>query len=157
MSFKKIKLMTGGFTIVDIDDYYKYKDYNWTKRGGNYAGRVFHMKGKQKTILLHREILNAKPGQLVDHINGDPLDNRKSNLRFCTRSKNAMNCKIHKHNTSGYKGVSRCGKKWRAYIVKNNKQKHIGIFKTKEEAAKAYNQEALRLFGEFAKINEVSE
>ncbi|MCF1193472.1 hypothetical protein LRR18_17920, partial [Mangrovimonas sp. AS39] len=79
------------------------------------------------------------------------------NLRFCDKSKNAMNCKIHKHNTSGYKGVcwhKQCNK-WRAYIVLKDKQKSLGLFECKHEAAEAYNKAALTFFGEFAKLNKI--
>lgn len=106
---------------------------------------------------MHRLIMNAQNGQMIDHINGNVLDNRKENLRLCNKSTNAMNCKVHKHNTSGYKGVAwhKQMKKWRAYIVINDKQKSLGLYKTKEEAAKAYNKAALELFGEFAKVNKI--
>ena len=108
---------------------------------------------------MHRELLNAPKHIMVDHINRNTYDNQKLNLRFATKAQNAMNCKVHKHNTSGYKGVSRHKQmnSWRAYIVKNNKQIHIGLFKTLKEAALAYNKKALKIFGQFANINLIKE
>ena len=153
-TYKKIKLMTGGYTLLDNEDWKTYSDKKWTIRSG-YAGHVFHKNNKQTTLLLHRLIMEAKQGQLVDHINRDKLDNRRANLRFANRSENAANCKVHAHNTSGYKGVSKSGKKWRAYIVLNDKQIYIGTFSKKEDAALAYNERALQIFGQFANINEV--
>jgi len=151
---KKIKLTNGEYTLVDKEDYNYLKNFKWLKRS-NYVGYVKQKNKKQTTILMHRLIMNAKKGEIIDHINRNPLDNRKKNLRLSNKSKNAANCKIHKHNTSGYKGVSKYRNKFKAYIVKNNKQIHIGCFYTKKEAAIAYNKKALELFGKHANLNEV--
>ena len=111
---------------------------------------------------MHRIIANAKEGESVDHVNGNPLDNRKENLRVCTMSQNLANQKLRKDSTSGFKGVSKNQSKtnpWRAYINrkdgKKTKQYHLGLFKTPEEAARAYNEKAKELFGDFAKLNKV--
>ena len=77
---------------------------------------------------LHRFVLKAKKGENVDHINGNKLDNRKENLRKCTRSQNFANRKKYTNNTSGYKGVSKHGNKWQADIQINGKSKYLGIF-----------------------------
>lgn len=95
--------------------------------------------------------------KLVDHINGDPFDNRIENLREATASENGGNRrKINDSLTSKYKGVSlnKTGK-WRAQIVLNYRKLYLGLFDTQIEAAKAYNKAALELFGEFAKVNEI--
>ena len=144
------------FAIIDDEDFELVNKYTWSIGTYGYARRnIYISKGKTTAISMHRLIMNAQKGQMVDHINGDKLDNRKSNLRFCNKAKNAMNCKVHKHNTSGYKGVAwhKQAKKWRAYIVLNDKQKSLGVFNSKEEAALAYNKAAIELFGEFAKVN----
>lgn len=155
---KEIKILNKNIKVkVDNSDFEYLNQFIWYIRGLNYAGRVEWKNNISKTILMHREIMKAKPGELLDHVNKDTLDNRKKNLRFCSRSTNAMNCKIHKHNTSGYKGVSKFNNKWRAYIVKNNKQIYIGLFESKEKAAKAYNKKAKELFKEFASINKIGE
>ena len=144
------------YILFDDEDSLLVNTYTWSIDSNGYARHnIYISKGKVKRLALHRFILNAQHGEMVDHINGNKLDNRKSNLRLCTSSTNAANCKVHKHNTSGYKGVSRSGKRWRAYIVKNDKQIHLGCFKTKESAAEAYNKKAVELFGEFAKVNKL--
>ena len=102
--------------------------------------------------------MNGKiPNCDVDHINGLKHDNRWSNLRKCTKSQNSMNIKIRSDNKSGYKGVAwhtRAGK-WVVTIAINKKNKHLGLFKCKHEAAKIYNDAAVRYFGEFAWLNEI--
>ena len=104
---------------------------------------------------MHRFIMKPKSNEYVDHINGDKLDNRKENLRICTKKENQRNQKVRKDNTSGYKGVAlMAGKYWRAYITSGgSRQKHLGNFKTKEEAARAYDEKAKEYFGEFARLN----
>ena len=91
----------------------------------------------------------------TDHINGDGLDNRKQNLRTCTHTENMRNRGKSKNNTSGFKGVSwhKRGKTWDAKIAHNKKLMHIGSFKDKEVAAKAYDRKAIELHGKFAKLN----
>jgi hypothetical protein len=95
------------------------------------------------------------PGFETDHINGDSLDNRKGNLRTCTMEQNKRNRRTGKNNTSGYKGVQWCkrSKKWKAGIMVNRKAIHIGLYQTKEAAAKMYNEAAIKHHGQFAKLN----
>lgn len=108
--------------------------------------------------MMHRLIMEAKQQQKVDHINGDGLDNRKENLRFATTSENAMNKCSTKNKSSSYKGVSwyKRYKKWQAQIKFKGKSIYIGIFDTEIEAAKAYDNKAKELFGEFAKLNNIN-
>ena len=93
----------------------------------------------------------------VDHRNGNKLDNRKSNLRICSRSENQMNRGKQKNNTSGFKGVSqiKMNQKWVAYIKVNYKRIYIGCFLKKVDAARAYNMAALKYHGEFGLLNKV--
>jgi hypothetical protein len=93
----------------------------------------------------------------VDHINGNPLDNRKENLRICTHKQNGKNYSIPNNNTSGYKGVRwhKRDKIWEAFITVECKQRYLGRFKDIKDAVKCYNQNAIILYGEFAKLNEV--
>ena len=107
------------------------------------------------TVPLHRHITNCPKGMHVDHINGNVLDNRLSNLRICTPSQNQANSKLPKNNTSGYKGVSKNGDGWKAKIRVDYAYYYLGTFLTKEEAARAYNAAAIKYFGEFARLNEV--
>ena len=99
--------------------------------------------------------MNAPDGMEVDHINGNGLDNRKANLRLCTRAQNQMNSIKRTGKSSIFKGVSwhKNAWKWRANIKINQKDIHIGYFDTELEAAEAYDIEAIRLFGSFAKTN----
>ena len=103
---------------------------------------------------MHRSVLNPGLGKQVDHINRNKLDNRFANLRICSPSQNNWNCGVkRKNNTSGFKGVSKYKKKWVATIQANREHIHIGYFKNKVKAAKAYNQAALKYHGEFAGLN----
>jgi hypothetical protein len=94
----------------------------------------------------------------IDHINKNRLDNRKKNLRFCTRSENLYNKTTNKNNTSGYKGVvwDNQRRKWCASISIERRRINLGFFQNKEEAAKVYNEAALKYHGEFASVNDIS-
>lgn len=149
----------GMYVLVDTDDYEKFKGMTWWLFAGKYAACVLYPDGKKKYEYMHRMIANPSEGYLVDHINGDTLDNRKCNLRVVTKAQNSMNSGVNSANTSGYKGVSlfKRTNRWRAYIILNDVNYHIGYFDCKHEAAKAYNKKALELFGEYAKLNEIKE
>lgn len=113
--------------------------------------------------LMHRVLMNAKPGQIVDHVNGNSLDNRRNNLRFCTHAENMCNRRAEKVGRKkiqdhGFKGIIKNGKKnlakpWIALIAKASKQYYSSYYATPEEAAKAYDELALKLHGEFARLN----
>jgi hypothetical protein len=106
-------------------------------------------------VYLHRLLMNAVQTQQVDHANGNSLDNRRENLRFCTSSQNSQNRR--RTSTSGFKGVSLKprykSKPWEANIKVAGKLKYLGRFQTPEEAAKAYDSAARDMFGEFAHTN----
>lgn len=154
--------------IVDDEDYEILGNKNWyaEPKGINvYVYRKLNQveKSGRKTrrISLHRFIMNAPDGMEVDHINGNGLDNRRENLRICTRSENAKNIRKHKGvHSSIYKGVRwySITKRWHAQIsdvTKDGKRtvKSIGYFDDETEAAKAYDIWAHRLHGEFASPN----
>lgn len=106
-------------------------------------------------VAMHREIAGAPDGKVVDHINGDPLDNRRENLRVCTQQQNLWNGKAHRDGSSKYRGVSwnaRKGK-WRVQI----QGKTLGFYDDEDFAASVYNAEAAARFGAFAKPNVVRE
>ncbi len=151
---KTINLTQGKVTIVDDDVYAEQCYHKWCLDGtGRYANRSVGTRITHKAIFLHRLILNAQPGDICDHINGDTLDNRRENLRLVTKSQNSQNRVRQSNNTSGYKGVSWCQGKWQAYIKVNGKKIHLGTFSTPEEAARAYDAAAIKYFGKFAVLN----
>lgn len=116
-----------------------------------YLGKI-NDKWKWKHVYLHRILLNAKKGQYVDHINGNPLDNRRSNLRICTNQQNTSNSKIRSNNKTGVKGVRYCKGKYIAQINIGGKSKYLGTFKTLEEGKLCYDNKAKEIHKEFRRI-----
>lgn len=152
--FKRIQLTKGYFTLVDIDIYEKIKDIKWyvcESKGYNYAQTS---KKSKKTWLSHF-IMNPPKCMLVDHINHDTLDNRRENLRICTKKENQQNYHLPVNNTSGYKGVClrKLTGKWLCQIKNNGRFIYLGYFDNKIDAAKVYDKKAKELFGEFACLN----
>ncbi len=122
----------------------------------NNGYRIITFNGKKH--LAHRLIFLMSLGYMpkyVDHINGNKLDNRDTNLRECTAIQNCSNRGTGKNNTSGYKGVTwdKSRNKWKASIKVNYKLRNLGRFISKRDAARAYNAAALELHGLFAKLN----
>jgi hypothetical protein len=145
-----------GYNIqIDNEDAERIMAYSWwVSSAPEIDGHVlcFSTKVGRKIIKLHRFIMGDPVGYIVDHRDGNRLDNRKQNLRICRLGDNNRNLGIICRNTSGYKGVSFCKKcgKYRAYIhLASGHQKHLGFFDTAEEAALVYEQKARELFGEY--------
>lgn len=154
---KQIPLTQGKFALVDDEDFEELSKHKWYAnkiRWIFYAVRNIGTRPNRKAILMHRQIMNAKKGQEIDHRNGDGLYNRKSNLRFCTTKQNQHNQKSQ-IGSSRFKGVSwsKNNKKWLARIGFNYHQKYLGLFDNEIEAAKSYDQKAEEMFGEFANLN----
>lgn len=149
-----ISLNKGLFAIVDREDYESISKYHWYVTADGYAKHTFRSPDKpDKSILMHRYIMKTPQDLLTDHINGDKLDNRKSNLRFATPLQNAANRKMVTSNTSGYVGVDkRPYGKWRASIKINKKSFHIGNFDSPDIAHAAYLEKAKEIHGEFVRL-----
>ena len=177
--FRKIPLTQGRYAIVDPDDYPRLAKYKWRIcKGKNtlYAERSIRLpSGRYSRILMHRQILEnlhviskthdskliahnshrrTGDGIVIDHINRRGLDNRRANLRLATVAQNAWNSK-KRNSRSGYKGVWYARDKclWRAAIVCNRRRIHLGYFRDKHAAARAYDKAARTHFGEYAVLN----
>jgi hypothetical protein len=146
---KKIKVGRNHYAIVDEDIYEYLNKFKWHYKEG-YA---------TATVRMHRLIIPVNNGEIIDHINHDRLDNRKTNLRACKRINNGWNRSINKNNKSGYKGVywDKKAKKWKAQIAFCKKKLNLGRYFDKISAATAYNISAKKLFGKFANINVLGE
>ena len=132
--------------IIDIDDIEKCSLYKWSYKKDNKYVKNGHAG------YLHRYIMEYPENMVVDHINGNKLDNRKSNLRICTDQQNKMNHKTYSNNSAGYPGVSWHKKsgKWRARIQVQGKDIHLGFFDVLEDAIHVRHQAEIDYFGEFA-------
>lgn len=140
-------------TVIDDDSYEKVKHWVWRLNKYGYVSR----REKDKRIFLHREIMQTPEGYITDHINGNKLDNLKSNLRVATDRENVWNQGIRSDNSSGYRGVyfRKDRKRWSAEIKKDGKKYALGCYSSAEMAAKAYNTKAKELFGEYARLNSI--
>jgi len=151
---KLIPLTQGKFAIVDPEDYDELSRYKWTAaKSPNTFYAVRSVRRRQ--IRMHRLITDAPKGLVVDHRNHNGLDNRKQNLRLCTRPENARNQRPQTNRSSKYKGVCwhKNQKKWLARVYSNGVTYHLGSFKSEIAAAKAYDKKAKELFGEYACLN----
>lgn len=152
---KEIKLISRGkefYTKVDDDMYDALSSRRWRVHYNN--GKYYSVEGySPKMSLMHRIITNCPNGMVVDHINGDTLDNRSCNIRVCTQRENAQNRGIQKNNKSGLIGVRKEGSRWIASAKVDYKAKWIGSFQTKKEAAIAYNNFIKESRGEYANLN----
>jgi hypothetical protein len=157
--FRKIDLGEGEFTILDAEDYYRFGNGKWSL-GGNekkfYAVRgVKNEKGEINIVRLHRQILAPPDGVLVDHRNGNSLDNRRENLRIATPSQNMQNRCKRANTTSRFVGVwfVKNKRRWESRIVYQGKRIFLGRFISEIDAAKAYDRAAIKYHGDFAHLN----
>lgn len=146
------------FAIIDIDDASLVLCHRWHLNNFGYAVRhaSSQRRGSEPSkIYLHRFLMDAPKGCLVDHANGDRLDNRRSNLRVASKAQNAANSRLSTKNTSGFRGVywdrSRC--KWHGQITIAGKVTFLGYFQTAIEGAMAYDRAARIVHGAFARLN----
>jgi hypothetical protein len=156
---KEIPLSKGKVAIVDDEMFEYLNQWSWYCQKSGYAARSYRKDGGFKHDRMHRVIINAAKGDIVDHINGDKLDNRKENLRLATPSQNNYNRGLASNSTSGFKGVTWNKKtnKWIARIYVDRKGIHLGSFEYKVDAALAYNEAAFKYHGEFANYNQIEE
>lgn len=140
--------------LVDDENFDELARYRWEISNAGYAVRTQWKNNKPKKILMHREVLgNVAKRFVVDHIDRNPLNNQKSNLRICTQSENVFNSGVRKNNKSGNVGVRffKQINRWEAHIMKNRKKYHLGVFKTQEEAVEARNNGEKLLFPNFTR------
>ena len=151
---RRIPLTRGKFAVVDADDYYRLVRFRWHAVYNSktfYAARI----ERGKTIKMHRAIMGAPKELVVDHVDRNGLNNRKGNLRLCSTAENSRNTGSNARGSSRYKGVhwhKRIGK-WAAAIQYDKKVYHVGYFGDEIAAAKAYDEKARELFGEYGFLN----
>jgi hypothetical protein len=158
-SFRRIYLDEGLWTIVDPQDYYHFGRFKWYLDG--HDGKFYAVMATRvglydiKRVRLHREIMSAPAGLLVDHRNGDSLDNRRDNLRLATHSQNSCNKRKRKNALSRFIGVSfiKRENKWASQIRHEGKKMWLGCFDNEIDAAKAHDAAAIKYHGEFARLN----
>lgn len=145
----------GDTFIFDSDKYDIVSRYCWWLSAEKYVTTHVIMPNRiKKNLVLHRLVTKCPDDKIVDHINGDPTDNRVCNLRTCNNEQNSYNTKCRKDNALGIKGVrQRPSGKYEVRIQYNGNPIHIGTFDTLSEASDAYDKKALELFGEFARLN----
>ena len=153
-SIRYICLTRGLHAIVDAEDYEWLSRHKWhvtpSPRSGTFYARRRRGKG---ALLMHREIMNAPEGMVVDHINGNGLDNRRCNLRICTQGENCRNSCKHSDGKSRFIGVHRHRDKWEAIVTHERKEHYGGSFADEVEAARARDRLALKYHGPYARLN----
>lgn len=153
---------TSYVAIVDDEDCALVSSHRWFKTKGGTPGRCYYAKAKirlpefgrmARLVFMHSFLIGKKDGFQIDHKNCNGLDNRRDNLRWATPSQNSTNRDVADHGLSSYRGVYLLQGRWRATIGVERKRLHLGLFLTEEEAAIAYDEAAIRLHGEFARLN----
>ncbi len=157
MGLKTLELTQGQVAVIDDTDFDNLKAFNWfavKDRDRWYAATsIVRDDGKRQLLRMHRFVADAPAEMQVDHINGNGLDNRRSNLRVCTHQENQWNRQAAPRNsTTGLQGVNynKANKNFRAAIKHNKKSIHLGVFSTKEAAFEAYKAASIKFKGEFS-------
>lgn len=171
---RAIRLRGGGHAFVDESDWPEVSKYKWSRYKHRLSDTLFYARmrvlvdytvfdgvkygGKYKDVFMHRFLLKPEKNQIIDHRNGNGLDNTRDNLRVCSRRENSANSRLSKANSSGYKGVCfyKNDKKWGARIGNPREPGyHLGLYDNPREAAIAYNKAAKKRYGKFAFLNKV--
>ena len=154
--YVEVYTVQGQRILIDVDDFDVIRQYYWFVDDSGYARSCVYKNHVAQRIRMHQLIMHCPDGMEVDHIHGDTLDNRKSQLRICTHQQNSMNASLRIDNSVGVKGVSikhnKNGTvKYCAYITKNYKRHHLGEFDTLDDAKKARQDAEIRLYGEYSR------
>jgi len=149
-----IALTKNHFAIVGRSNYKRLSRVKWHASLSGHRFYATHCTSSQATIYMHREIMRPPKGMVVDHMDANGVNNWRGNLRICTPLENGHNSRA-RGRTSHFKGVSYIFelRLWEASICDRKKMVHIGYYKTEIEAARAYDAEALKRFGQFAWLN----
>lgn len=154
---RTIPLTQGRVAVVDDEDFEWLSQWKWRLHAGRYASRKRRRADGpgSDVVLMHREILGTPEGLDTDHINRDGLDNRRANLRACTRGENNLNRRTRKVTRSGLMGVDRSenGRRWTARVTRDRVVETVGVYDCRLAAAAARDARAVELHGEFAQLN----
>lgn len=151
----KSKYLRFDHALVDDEDYHYINQWRWHSDNKGYAVRRVNRNGRKAVVYMHREIMQTPEGKVTDHVNGNKIDNQKTNLRICSDGENKRNRGASIANPTGLKGAywqSQIGR-WYSRIQLNRKSIYLGTFDTAELAAEAYDVAAEKYHGEYARLN----